>query len=228
MTEKEYHIGSFSDDNHPDVREQAERYGVASLSDTELLMLILGTGRKGQPVSVLAERVLQVLLTTEPDQLQRRLMCLGGMGLGKTTAVLAAFECGRRFAGRKEISIRTPHDIVPLLRPYALEQQEHFLCVSLNGAHEILKIHEIGVGTLNRTLIHPREIFAEPVINRAAAVIVAHNHPSGTASPSSQDVEATKQIMNAGAIMGIQLLDHIIVTKTDYYSFREKSGLFTA
>ncbi len=217
-----------ADGSHPDVREQAERYGIETLSDSELLMLLLRTGRKGQSVSVLAERVLQVLLTTDSDQLKDRLMCIGGMGLGKTTALLAAFECGRRFVGRREISIKTPHDIVPLLRPYALEQQEHFLCVSLNGAHEVLKIHEIGVGTLNRTLIHPREIFAEPVVQRAAAVIVAHNHPSGTASPSAQDVEATKQIMNAGAIMGIQLLDHIIITKTDYYSFREKSDLFTS
>jgi DNA repair protein RadC len=112
--------------------------------------------------------------------------------------------------------------VLPLIRHYADRRQEHFLCVSLNGANEIIATRVVSVGLVNKTQVHPREVFADPITDRASAVIVAHNHPSGSLEPSKEDIDITGQLRSAGEILGIRLLDHVIFNSKGYYSFLEK------
>lgn len=118
-----------------------------------------------------------------------------------------------------------PHDIWVLLQTYARKKQEHFICVTLNGAHSIIKSHVITIGLINRTIVHPREVYRAAIIDRAAAIVVVHNHPSGNLEPSDEDCEITKVLKSAGDIIGIQMLDHIVISRTGYYSFTEKGQL---
>ncbi len=114
---------------------------------------------------------------------------------------------------------------IPVIRHYANRRQETFLSVSLNGAHEVIKIRVVSIGLVNRTLVHPREVFADPLADRAAAVICAHNHPSGNTDPSPDDREVTDILKKAGKILGIELLDHIIFSEAGFYSFLEKGEI---
>jgi DNA repair protein RadC len=112
-----------------------------------------------------------------------------------------------------------------LIQHYADRKQEHFLCVSLNGSNEVMAVRVISVGLVNKTHVHPREVFADSITERASAVIVAHNHPSGKVEPSKEDIEITRQLKSAGEILGIKLLDHIIFNRTSYYSLLEKNEI---
>jgi DNA repair protein RadC len=112
-----------------------------------------------------------------------------------------------------------------LIQHYADRKQEHFLCVSLNGFNEVMAVRVISVGLVNKTHVHPREVFSDPITDRASAVIVAHNHPSGRVEPSKEDIEITRQLKSAGEILGIKLLDHIIFNRTSYYSLLEKNEI---
>lgn len=121
--------------------------------------------------------------------------------------------------------ITAPGDTYPLLAKYTKEKVEVFLCVTLNGAHNVIKVHKICIGLLNRVLIHPREIFIAAIKDRASAIIIAHNHPSGNLDPSQEDKEVCKRMVDAGKIIGIEVLDCLIITQNGYYSFLEE-GLF--
>jgi len=116
-------------------------------------------------------------------------------------------------------------DIKFILTPYAAEEQEYFLLITLNSSHEVIKIHEVTKGLLNRTLVHPREIFRRALLDNAASIIVAHNHPSGSVDPSPEDKEITTLINESARLMGITLLDHVIIGADNYYSFREDDSL---
>jgi DNA repair protein RadC len=210
----------------PDVRERTLQNGVTAVDDTELIMLLLGCGTKGYPVDALAARVLTVISGTKPEERVEALLKIGGMGPGKALTIAAALELGRRFSGHLLMPIRNPKDIIPLVQHYTMQPQEHFLSISLNGAHEILQIHVASVGTINRTMIHPREIFSDALKERAAALILCHNHPSSSCFPSDEDIETTKQLLEASKYVGINILDNIMVTQNDYFSFREKKLLF--
>jgi DNA repair protein RadC len=212
--------------NRPDVRERTLQNGVTTVDDQELIMLLLGCGNKGHPVDLLAIRVLEVISGTNPDERVNALLKIDGMGPGKALIIAAALELGRRFNGHLLMPIRNPKDIISLVQHYTMQPQEHFLSVSLNGAHEILQIHVAAVGTINRTMIHPREIFSDAIKERASALILCHNHPSSSCFPSEEDIETTKQLLEAAKYVGIKILDHIVVTKNAYFSFREKKLLF--
>jgi DNA repair protein RadC len=121
--------------------------------------------------------------------------------------------------------ITSPSDILPAVWEYAEKNQEHFIVASLNGAHEVIETRICSIGLLNRTLVHPREIFRQAIIDSAAAIIIIHNHPSGNLEPSQEDTEITKRIKDAGIIVGIKVLDHIIISKCGYYSFLEEGKL---
>jgi DNA repair protein RadC len=197
------------------------------VDDQELIMLLLGCGTKGHPVNLLATRVLEVISGTNPEERVNALLKIDGMGPGKALIIAAALEFGRRFNGHLRMPIRNPKDIIPLVQHYTMQPQEHFLSVSLNGAHEILQIRVAAVGTVNRTMIQPREIFSDAIKERAAALILCHNHPSSSCFPSEEDIETTKQLLEAAKYVGIRILDHIIVTQNAYFSFREKKLLFS-
>jgi DNA repair protein RadC len=148
-----------------------------------------------------------------------------GMGEAKATLILAAIEFARRRIKPEGAKIETPADLLPHVRHYADRKQEHFLCASINGANEILNIRVVSIGLIDRTPVHPREIFADALADRASAIVVAHNHPTGSLEPSPTDIEVTGQLKSAGAVVGIALLDHIIFNQKGYYSFLEKGLL---
>ena len=209
----------------PDVREKALEHGFSFLFDEELVMLILGSGTRQMPVELMAERIVGILYDFDAEKVVENLVRLNGVGLGKALAVAAALELGRRRSCHLRAPIKSPTDIVPFVKNYAVCDKEHFLLVTLNGGHEIIQIHVITVGTLNRTLIHPREIFSVAMRDNAAAIIVSHNHPSGNCEPSEEDIQVTETLRKVSVIMGIELLDHVIVSRETYFSFLEHKML---
>lgn len=210
----------------PDIREKTLEHGLSFPFDEELVMLILGTGNKNMPIDVMADKIIETLDDSNSDNVVENLLSLKGVGVGKALAIAAALELGRRRNCHLRASIKTPKDVIPFVRNYAVSQKEHFLLITLNGGHEIIQIHVVSVGTLNKTLIHPREIFSEAIKENAAAIIVCHNHPSGNCEPSDDDIETTRVLLNASQIIGIELLDHVIIDYEDYFSFLEHDLLF--
>ncbi|MDR2375995.1 MAG: DNA repair protein RadC [Treponema sp.] len=206
-------------DNRP--RERLLRGGPASLSDRELLAILLNTGIRGKNVVALAGELLELLDRHKGIPSIQDLSALGGMGTGKACAVAAMLEFGRRRWGVTGTRIRRPQDIYAILRHHADRKQERFLCLSLNGAHEVLALRIVSIGLVNRTIVHPREVFADPIMDRAAAVIVAHNHPSGQLKPSPEDDEITTRLIAAADLLGLHFLDHMIFTSTSWYSYRQ-------
>jgi len=213
--------------NNLDVRERALEHGLSFPYDEELIMLILGSGNRNMTVDVMAYKILEVLDTSEDKDIVNNLLKLKGVGNSKALAVAAALELGKRRSNHLRAPIRHPSDIIPFVRNYAVSEKEHFLAVTLNGGHEIINIHCVTVGTLNKTLIHPREVFNIAIKENAAAIIVCHNHPSGNCQPSEDDIEATQMLIQASYIIGIDLLDHIIIDRENYFSFVDKDLLFS-
>lgn len=210
----------------PDFRERLLKFGAEYLTDEQLLAVLLRTGTPEKPVGQLAQDVMKVLDISDFEQLRKNLACLEGLGSVKLCTVMAAIELGRRFFSVHDSKINHPSNIVPYLMHYAGRKQETFLCASLSGANEIIAIRVVSVGTVNRTLVHPREVFADPIQDRAASIIVAHNHPSGNLQPSGEDIALTRRLADAGDLLGISLLDHIILSaRGEYYSFMEEGRL---
>ena len=210
----------------PDIRELTLKHGVKYASDTELLMLMLGSGIKNVPVEKLASMVMNKIAVSTNDNLVDKLLTIKGMGESKALSVAASCEFGRRRNLHNNALILHPSDIIPFVRSYSIYPKEHFLCVTLNGGHEIIEIHVVSIGTVNRALVHPREVFSQALIDNASAVIVAHNHPSGNCEPSREDIETTKILYDCSQVLGIELLDHVIFDKSSYYSFMEHDLLF--
>src|SRR5437762_7727568 len=206
-------------------REKLLKKGAASLSDQELLAVLLGKGTTKIDVMTLAGKLARVIdehgLTVRSEHLKQ----FGAIGDAKASVILAAIEFARRRIKPEGAKIETPADLLPHVRHYAGKKQEHFLCASINGANEILNIRVVSIGLIDRSPVHPREVFADALADRASAVIVAHNHPSGGLEPSPSDINITTQLKAAGAIIGIDLLDHIIFNRTGYFSFMEEGKL---
>jgi DNA repair protein RadC len=177
------------------------------------------------PVVPLAHRVTRALDTANEEVNLETLSALDGMGYTKAGTILAALELGRRYSGVYLNRVHSATDVYPLVRHYSDRKQEHFICLSLNGAHEVLAIRVVSIGILNKTIVHPREVFGDPISDRAAAIVVCHNHPSGQLEPSEEDIAITRRLSEAGELLGINLLDHLILSpRGGYYSFVE-SGI---
>jgi DNA repair protein RadC len=206
-------------------REKLLRKGASALTDQELLAVLLGKGTVNMDVMTLAAKLARLIdekgLHVTADDLTQ----FDGVGDAKATLILAAIEFARRRIKPEGSKIETPADLLPHVRHYADRKQEHFLCASINGANEILNIRVVSIGLIDRSPVHPREVFADALADRAAAIIVAHNHPSGGVEPSHSDILVTVQLKSAGEILGIALLDHIIFNRTDYFSFLEQGVL---
>lgn len=208
-------------ENKPDIREKALKFGMGYPVDEELLMLILGTGTKSMSVRVMAKKIAEALNESDSDDVVGTLTKVKGIGTGKALAVAAALELGKRRANHLGAHVGTPKDLIPFVKHYAMNEKEYFLVITLNGGHNIIKIHVVSVGTINQTLIHPREVFAEAIRENATAVILCHNHPSGRTQPSKEDIETTKNLEKVSQIVGIPILDHIIIDCNSYFSFLE-------
>lgn len=206
------------------------RGGAEALSDQELLSILIGSGNRDRPVNAIAKDLLE-LLDRKPMATNEDLMAIGGLGMAKATLIGASLELGRRRLPAKRRQISTPADIYPpLIRHYAGgRMQEHFLSICLNGAHEVLSVNVCSIGLVNRTLVHPREVFGgEAVRQRATAILVAHNHPSGNLEPSMEDKDVTRRLKQAGGdILGIKVLDHLIFSEEGgYLSMLEGGNVF--
>lgn len=202
-------------------REKLMAFGAGQLSDTDLLSALLGSGIKGKKISALAEEVLLVLDNYGTEVAMDHLLGISGMGKAKAGLICAAIEFSRRILSPGGSRIKAPGDAMKHLNHFTDRKQEMFFCLSLNGAHEVLACRVVSIGLVNRTIVHPREVFAEPIRERAVAVIAAHNHPSGHLEPSLEDYEVTRRLKDAGEILGIKLLDHLIFSANGYYSFNE-------
>lgn len=198
-------------------REKLQARGVEALSDYELLMAIIGVGGPQADVSKLARDVRKVIREKGSELTFDDLMAIKGMGLAKTTKFIAAFELWRRqFEVSERPIIDSPEAAVAQLADIRDKKQEYFVCLTLDGANRLIAKRVISIGTLTSSLVHPREVFADAITDRAASIIVAHNHPSGTLEPSQADKEVTKRLQEAGKLLGITMLDHIILTKSSH------------
>ena len=206
-------------------REKLLKKGANSLSDIELVAILLGKGTQKQDVMSVARRVLRTLDVSSNRVDLKDLQKIEGVGPAKAALLSAALEFARRRIRPEGVKISLPPDVLPLIRHYADRKQEHFICISLNGANVVISTRIVSVGLVNKTQVHPREVFADPITDRASAIIVAHNHPGGGLNPSKEDIAVTKQLKSAGEILGIRLLDHIIFNHKGYYSFLEDGKL---
>jgi len=205
-------------------REKLAARGPEALSDTELLAILLGSGTKGKDVLQVAHAILRKLDKNGEKVNVKALVSIKGVGFAKACQIVASFELARRRLSKKSIVIQNTEDVLPLISYIAEKKQEYFLCISLNGANEVIGNRVVTVGLLNTNQVHPREVFADAISDRAASIILAHNHPSSVLRPSPDDLATTGQLVDAGKILGIPVLDHIIITKKGYLSFKE-SGL---
>ncbi len=216
-------IDQIPEDDRP--REKLLRKGARALSDQELLAILLGMGTPGMDVMTLARKLAHLIDEKGLEVKAEDLKQFAGVGDAKATLILAAIEFARRRIKPEGARIETPADLLPHVCHFADRKQEHFLCATINGANEILNIRVVSIGLVDRTPVHPREVYADAVSDRASAVIVAHNHPSGGLEPSQSDIAITAQLKSAGDILGIDLLDHIIFNRTGYFSFLEEGKL---
>jgi len=206
-------------------REKLLIRGPSALSDSELLAILLNTGIHGKNVKELAGDLLGLLDRNKDIPSVKEISDLAGLGQSKSCSVAAMLEFGRRRYGSFSARIKQPADIFTLVRHYADRKQERFISLSLNGAHEVLAVRIVTIGLVNKTIVHPREVFADLIQDRAAAFCVAHNHPSGQLESSPEDDEITARLQSAARILGLHFVDHIIFSETNWWSFREKGKL---
>jgi DNA repair protein RadC len=207
-------------------RERLARHGAGALSNRELIALLLGTGSARASALDTAERLVEGGIRGLAQRSLDDLESEHGLGRAKATRVLAALELGARLAseGRAgQPALRTPGDCARHLLPrYAGRAVETFGILALDVRHRLKREAVISVGCLTSSLVHPREVFQEAVVSRAAALILFHNHPSGDPEPSAEDVSLTRRLASAGTLMGIDVLDHIVLGAGRYVSFRER------
>ncbi|MFZ1249724.1 MAG: DNA repair protein RadC [Candidatus Saccharimonadales bacterium] len=198
-------------------REKLAKYGAGKLSDLELLMAIIGSGVGGADVTKIARDVKKLIAEKGSELTYDDLMSIKGMAIAKTTQFMAAFELWRRqFEVSERPIIDTPEKAVAQLSDIRDKKQEYFVCLTLDGANRLLAKRIITIGTLTASLVHPREVFADAITDRAASIIVAHNHPSGSLEPSQADTAVTRRLQAAASMLGIDFTSHIIVTTSSY------------
>lgn len=198
-------------------REKLKIKGPESLSDFELLQALIGSGNKQANVSSIAKDVLKLIkqyrLNINYDQLKQ----IVGMGSAKITEILAAIELSKRYLVDVENPIiDSPEKAVLQLTDIRDKKQEYFMCLTLDGANRLIAKRIVSIGTLNHSLVHPREVFSNAITDRAASMIVAHNHPSGSLEISQSDKEITKRLSEVGNLLGIRLTDSLVVTKNSF------------
>ena len=200
-------------------REKLQARGAEALSDYELLMAIIGSGTQYADVTKLAREVQKLLKEKGSELAYEDLLSVKSLGPAKATNIMAGFELWRRqFEVSERPVIDSPEKAVEQLSDIRDKKQEYFVCLTLDGANRLIAKRIITIGTLTASLVHPREVFAEAITDRAASIIVAHNHPSGTLTASSADSEVTQRLEEAGVVLGIKLVDHLIVSSSGHLS----------
>jgi len=213
-------------------RERLQKFGAEALSAQELLALILGRGIAGESVMVTAQRLLSQFgsLKGIANASVEELAQVRGIGVAKTSQIKAAFELTNRLESYAESGdkplVKTPEDVAGLVRSRLKgKKREYFLALLLDTRNKLIRVAEISVGSLDSSVVHPREVFKEAVLASAASVIFVHNHPSGDPEASEDDIKLSKRLVEAGELMGIGVLDHIIIGDKKYLSLK-REGLF--
>ena len=208
-------------------REKLRDRGAGALGDAELLALILGSGTAGRS----ALRTAQRLARHPPSELARwsavRWSRVRGIGLARAAALMAAFELGRRALEPSggALAIRGPEDVQPHVRDLFRARKEHFVVLLLNARHEMQARETVSIGSLNASIVHPREVFLPAIIHSAASIVLVHNHPSGDPEPSEEDLSITRRLVQVGELVGIGVLDHVIVAARGLVSLRARQLL---
>lgn len=212
-------------------REKLERLGASALGDNELLAVILGSGTSDMDSLAMANAVLETvggvhgLIKADSDDLRR----VPGVGSARAAQMLASLEFGRRTLLKTpplRPRLATPKDVALRLLPeFGAGAVEQFGVVLVDARHQLLRTRILSIGTVDRSVVHPREVFREAVSARATGIVLFHNHPSGDPAPSPDDVALTKRMVAAGELMGIEVIDHLILTATRYLSFRDLGRL---
>ncbi len=208
-------------------RERMQAHGAAVLSDAELIALVIGSGSAGRSALRIGRRLARVL----PGELARwpmpRWLRVAGIGPARAAALTAAFELGRRAQeGRPPTApIRGPEDVLAQVRDLARARKEHFAVLLLNARHEMQGREVVSIGSLNASIVHPREVFLPAILHSAASVVLVHNHPSGDPEPSEEDLSITRRLVEVGELVGIQVLDHVIVATRGVVSLRSRQML---
>jgi len=222
--EKTFTIHDLPKEERP--RERMVKFGEQALSAQELLQVILGRGVAGESVSVTAQKLLSKFgsLQKLSEASIEELSSIKGIGLAKATQIKAVFEISHRLSTQipsyKSKELTDPKKVYQLIKNKLKDHnKERFYIIVLNSRN--YSVAEISVGTLNASIVHPREVFAEAIKNNAASVIFVHNHPSGDCEPSEDDLTTTKRLLEAGKILGIEVADHVIVANNNYYSFKD-------
>ncbi|MCA9350747.1 DNA repair protein RadC [Candidatus Saccharibacteria bacterium] len=205
-------------------REKLITKGAKSLSETELLQVIIGSGVKGADVTKISRNIKKLIDTNGYKIIIDQLTSIKGVSTATATKLVALFELAEREF--KDFTVIDSAEKASALVPELKDaKQEHLIVLSLDGAHRLIQKRLISIGTLNASLVHPREVFADPITDRAASIIVIHNHPSGTLQPSDADTQITNRLKESGKLLGIKLLDHVIITHKGHFSFAEEGIL---
>ncbi len=201
-------------------RERLKKYGPSKLKDWELLAILLRTGTKDLDVVKLSQKILrdfkdEKILEASIEDLQN----IHGLGLAKACEIVACFELGKRkLKGKKTNILLTPKDVWEAMSDIRSSKKEHFVVFYLNARNQEIEREIISVGTVNTSIVHPREVFEGAIKNNTTSIILAHNHPSGDTEPSQDDIEITKKLVHAGKILDIRVVDHVIVTSKEFLS----------
>ncbi|AMA74605.1 hypothetical protein ACH33_04160 [Aneurinibacillus sp. XH2] len=212
-------------------RERMMRVGPGALSDAELLALLLRTGSAEESVMSLACRVLNRFEGVRglKSASFEELIAMKGIGPAKALLIMAGLELGKRMSTAlpsDRFAIRSPKDVADvMMEELRYHTQEHFVCLYLNTKNHIIGRETIFIGSLNSSIVHPREVYKEAIRRSSASVICLHNHPSGDPAPSREDIDVTRRLQEAGRILGIELLDHVIIGDGRFYSMKEKGHL---
>ncbi|MGD1822683.1 MAG: RadC family protein [Pleomorphochaeta sp.] len=209
-------------ENQP--REKLLRNGAKSLTDEELIALLINSGSTNINIDIISDSVIKLLDKKGTFNISE-LCKIKGLGIVKSSQLCAAMELGRRKTPKIKQQIIDPEDVHKVIRHYASRKQEIFISIAINCAHEILTIDVASMGTINQCIVHPREVFSNAIDNRAVAIIICHNHPTGNLNPSLNDIQITQRLIECGKILGIEILDHIIFSEDDYHSMKEYDEL---
>ncbi|MGO4532915.1 DNA repair protein RadC [Paenibacillus sp. 2TAF8] len=209
-------------------RERMMEYGAGALSHTELLAILLRTGTRQESAMHMAQRILNQAggIRSLMDLTLEEMTAMRGIGQAKAVQLKAGIELGHRIAKSRLVastSIRTPRDAADILmEQLRYLQKEHFVCLFLNSKNHIIAQETLSMGSLNASIVHPREVFRAAIKCSSASIVCAHNHPSGDPTPSPEDIQITKRLIEAGAIVGIDVLDHLVIGDGIYVSLKEK------
>jgi DNA repair protein RadC len=204
-------------------REKLAKYGSDKLKDHELLAILLGSGIKGLNVLELSKKILKIVEKAGIKNITLdNLLEIKGLGKAKASQVFALFELGKRLNTENKTEILSAQDVWKLSTDICESKKEHFVAFYLDTQNHLIERQIISIGTLNSSLVHPREVFEPAIALHSASIIIAHNHPSGELKPSAEDKKITERLIESGKILGIEVVDHIILSKSGYLSFQQE------